>query len=235
MRAHYVSIAECDQVRGTAVVIDVLRAFSTAAWAFHLGVDRIVLTDDLDQALKIKASIPGALAMKDSTPMEGFELSNSPVELQDVEGLAGRTIVQRTTHGTVGAWAARAAEQLYCASFLVAAATAREIRQATPPDVFFVVTGEEGKAEEDRACGEYIAALVEDPATSSEPYLHRARVSDTAALVTQRVAKGVPGVHPRDIDTCLRANVFDFAMQAKVEPFGDTSLLTLRPYNQGNG
>ena len=82
MRAHYVSIAECDQVHGTAVVIDVLRAFSTAAWAFHLGVERIVLTADLDDALRIKASIPRALAMKDARPMDGFELSNSPVELQ---------------------------------------------------------------------------------------------------------------------------------------------------------
>ena len=95
MRAHYVSIAECHRVRGTAVVIDVLRAFSTAAWAFHLGVDRIVLSDDIEEALRIKAKLPGALAMKDSQPLAGFELSNSPVELQSAGRLAGATIVQR--------------------------------------------------------------------------------------------------------------------------------------------
>ena len=235
MRAHYVSIAECDQVHGTAVVIDVLRAFSTAAWAFHLGVERIVLTDDLDEALRIKAAIPGALAMKDSRPMMGFELSNSPVELQAANGITGGTIVQRTTHGTVGAWAARAAEQLYCASFLVASPTADAIRRSGASEVYYVVTGEEGVAEEDLACAEYIAALIEDPAASAEPYLRRAHSSPTAALLASRIADGAPGVHPLDIETCLRTDVFDFVMRASVEPFGDTGLLTLRAYNRRNG
>jgi len=234
MRAHYVSIAECDQVHGTAVVIDVLRAFSTAAWAFHLGVERIVLTADLDDALRIKASIPRALAMKDARPMEGFELSNSPVDLQVATGLAGATIVQRTTHGTVGAWAARAAEQLYCASFLVASSTAEAVRQSGASEVFFVVTGEHGIAEEDLSCAEYIAALVENPETNSTPYLARAHASPTAALLARRIADRTPGVHALDIETCLRTDVFDFVMRAAVEPFGDTGLLTLRAYNHAN-
>jgi 2-phosphosulfolactate phosphatase len=235
MRAHYLSIAECHRVRGTAVVIDVLRAFSTVAWAFHLGVERIVLTDDIEEALRIKARLPGALAMKDSQPLAGFELSNSPVELQLAEGLAGATIVQRTTHGTVGAWAARAAEQLYCASFLVAEATAHAIRDAGASEVYFVVTGEEGTAEEDMACAEYIAALIKSPGVEPEPYLRRARESSTAALLTRRIADNTPGVHALDIETCLRTDVFDFVMRAEVEPFGDTGLLTLRAYNRRNG
>ena len=235
MRAHYVSIAECHRVRGTAVVIDVLRAFSTAAWAFHLGIERIVLSDDIDEALRIKAKLPGALAMKDSQPLAGFELSNSPVELQSAAGLAGATIVQRTTHGTVGAWAAREADQLYCASFLVAEATAHAIREAGATEVYFVVTGEDGLAEEDMACAEYIAALIEDPGVEPEPYLRRARESSTAALLARRIADSTPGVHALDIETCLRTNVFDFVMRAGLEPFGDSGLLTLRAYNRRNG
>jgi len=235
MRAHYLSIAECHRVRGTAVVIDVLRAFSTAAWAFHLGIERIVLSDDIDKALRIKAKLPGALAMKDSKPLAGFELSNSPVELQSAEPLAGATIVQRTTHGTVGAWAAREADRLYCASFLVAAATARAIRDSGTSEVYFVVTGEDGIAEEDLACAEYIAALIDEPDAHPEPYLRRARESSTAALLARRIADGTPGVHALDIETCLRTDVFDFVMRAEVEPFGDTGLLTLRAYNRSNG
>ena len=234
MRAHYVSIAEAEGVRGTAVVIDVLRAFSTAAWAFHLGATRIVMTDQLDEALRIKSLIPGALAMKDSRPMEGFELSNSPVEMQAAEGIAGATLVQRTMHGTVGAWAARKAGHLYCASFLTAAATARALREIAPPEVHFVVTGLQGAAEEDLACAEYIAALVSDPATEPEPYLERARTSETADLLRRRVAEATPGVHPLDIETCLQVNIFDFVMRASVEPPDEGGLLTLRAYNQSN-
>jgi 2-phosphosulfolactate phosphatase len=235
VKPYFIGITDCDQVRGTAVVIDVLRAFSTAAWAFHLGVERIVLTAELDEALRIKAAIPGALAMKDSNPMPGFELSNSPVELQSAEGLRGATIVQRTTHGTVGAWAARSAEHLYCASFLVAEATARSIRESSVPEVYFVVTGERGAAEEDLACAEYIAALVDDPDADPQPYLGRAHASSTAALLASRIANRTPGVHPLDIEACLGANVYGFVMRAKVEPFGDSGLLTLRAYNRSNG
>jgi 2-phosphosulfolactate phosphatase len=226
--AAYVSIAGCDVVSGTAVVIDVLRAYSTAAWAFHLGVERIVLCDDLDEALRIKASIPGSLALKDSDPAEGFELSNSPIELRDAGDLRGRTIVQKTTAGTVGAVAAKAAEHLYCASFANAAATASALRDSGAAKVYYVVTGAGGAAEEDRACAEYIAALVEDPAADEAPFLRRAAESDAAKTIQRRVEAGTPGVHERDVETCLVADCFGFVMKAREE----AGLLTLRAYNQ---
>jgi 2-phosphosulfolactate phosphatase len=225
--AVYVGIAECGVVSGTAVVIDVLRAYTTAAWAFHLGVVRIVLSDDIDEALRLKASIPGALALKDAAPVPGFELSNSPVELQAAGDLRGRVIVQRTGHGTVGAVAAKAADELYCAAFVNASATAAALRRAGASRVFYVVTGDDGAAEEDRACAEYIAALVEDPAAESAPFLRRAAESLAAATIRQRVEAGIWGVHERDVETCLEADRFGFVMKAADE----AGLLTLRAYN----
>lgn len=223
----YVGIPECGAVSGTAVVIDVLRAYTTAAWAFHLGVDRIILSDDVEEALKLKASIPGALALKDSRPVEGFELSNSPVELQSAGDLRARTLVQRTTHGTAGAVATKAAEQLYCAAFVNAGATAAALRAAGATRVYYVVTGADGTAEEDRACAEYIAALVEDPAADAAPYLRCAAESRTAETLLRRVEDGAWGVHARDVETCLEADRFGFVMRAGDE----AGLLTLRPYN----
>lgn len=224
--AIYVSIAECGMVSGTAVVIDVLRAYTTAAWAFHLGVERIVLSNDTDAALRLKASLPGALALKDSRPYDGFDLTNSPVELQ-AHDLRGRTIVQRTTAGTVGAVAAKAAEHLYCASFANAAATAGALRKAGAAKVYYVVTGAGGTGEEDRACAEYIAALVEDPTADAATYLKRAEESEAAKEMRRRVEAGAPGVHARDLETCLVADCFDFVMRAREE----AGLLTLRAYN----
>ncbi|MEU2931074.1 2-phosphosulfolactate phosphatase, partial [Streptomyces sp. NPDC007251] len=54
-----------DGTEQVAVVIDVMRAFTTAAWAFHRGADKIVLAADEDEALAIKACHPGWLALKD--------------------------------------------------------------------------------------------------------------------------------------------------------------------------
>jgi 2-phosphosulfolactate phosphatase len=224
--ALYVSIDECGIVSGTAVVIDVLRAYSTAAWAFYLGAERIVLSDDTDAALRLKASLPGALALKDSRPYDGFELTNSPVELQAHE-LRGRTIVQRTTAGTVGAVAAKAAENLYCASFLNAAVTAAAVRASGDGRAYYVVTGSGGTAEEDRACAEYIARLVADPSADAAPFLRRAEESAAAATIRRRGAEGVPGIQARDVEACLEVNRFDFVMRAREE----SGLLTLRPYN----
>ena len=225
--AVFLGIDECEVVSGTAVVVDVLRAYTTAAWAFHLGVERIVLTGDIDEALRLKASIPGALALKDSKPVEGFELSNSPVELQSAGDLRGKTLVQRTTHGTVGAVAAKSADELYCAAFVNAAATAATLRTAGASRVYYVVTGDDGAAEEDRACAEYVAALVEDPAADAAPYLERAAESITASALLRRAQEGTWGVHPRDIEACLEADRFDFVMKASDE----AGLLTLRAYN----
>jgi 2-phosphosulfolactate phosphatase len=192
---YYVSIEGAARITsGTAVIIDVLRAYTTAAWAFALGAERIVLTDDVDEALVLKALVPRALAMKDSHPLPGFELSNSPVELQ-THDLHGRTIVQRTTHGTVGAVAAKQAERLYCASFLTAAATADAILRTGAEGAYFVVTGEGGAAEEDLACAEYIAALVEQ-ASLGAGVVHGTEVVHGTGVHETEVVHGTEGIHP---------------------------------------
>jgi 2-phosphosulfolactate phosphatase len=226
---HYVNIEAASAIRGgTVVVLDVLRAYTTAAWAFALGADRIVLSDDTEEALALKACFPGALALKDSRPYEGFELTNSPVELQ-AHDLKGRIIVQRTTAGTVGAVAAKRADHLYCAGFLNAAATAAVIQRSGTAEAYFVVTGEDGAGDEDLACAEYIAALVEAPATDSGPYLRRVANSNAARLMTERVAHGTPGVHARDIEAAMDADRFDFVMVARLEEVaGVGAVLTLR-------
>lgn len=140
MQARFLSIDETRSVNGgVAVVVDVVRAFTTAAWAFHLGVERIVLTDDLAEALRLKAGLPGSLALKDGEPEPGFDLTNSPVHIRQRGDLRGCTLVERTTHGTIGAVAARAATALYCASFVCASATATAIRASGEQDLYFVV------------------------------------------------------------------------------------------------
>lgn len=241
---HYVNIQGAASIKGgTAVVLDVLRAYTTAAWAFALGAERIVLSDDLDEALHLKSRLPGALALKDSEPAPGFELSNSPVELQ-AHDLNGRTIVQKTTAGTVGAVAARRAEHLYCASFLNAAATARSVAQAGPAEAYFVVTGEGGTADEDRACAEYIAAVVQylydhPDASPGEvnagPYLARVAGSNAAGIIAARVMQGVEGVHADDVKSAMDANRFAFVMVAREEHLeGSGPILVLRAYNRSN-
>ncbi len=212
----------CAGLDGVAVVVDVLRAFSFAAYALDLGVDRLVLLEDLDEAVAVAAGLPDALLGKDGPPAPGFELHNSPGQLLERSDLDGRTVVHRTAAGTIGAVAARAAEHLYCASFVVAGATARRLRRLAPAAVTFVITGDGGRAEEDLACAEHIAACVADPGTDPGPALERA--SAAASRLRRGIELGYPGIHPDDVDLCLQADRFDFAMRAADED----GLLTLR-------
>jgi hypothetical protein len=54
---------ELDGVDGAVVVIDVIRAFTTAAHAFASGASEIYLVGTVDEALAFKAAHPGTLAM----------------------------------------------------------------------------------------------------------------------------------------------------------------------------
>ncbi|GGQ87653.1 2-phosphosulfolactate phosphatase [Couchioplanes azureus] len=198
----------------TVVVIDVMRAFTVAAWAFARGAERILLASDVAHALTLKADHPAAVTVKDGPPAAEFDTVNSPGLVSTLD-LTGRTVVQTTTSGTRGALAARHARRILCAGFTVAAATARTLRDDRPASVTYLVTGDDGTAEEDRACAKYIAALVEDPATPAAPFVHRARTSPAAKSLAAGVRRGYRGIHADDVALCLEADRFDFAMEVE--------------------
>ncbi|MFE2581603.1 2-phosphosulfolactate phosphatase [Streptomyces sp. NPDC059378] len=222
MDARFLGIAELTESPSVAVVVDVMRAFTVAAWAFARGAEKIVLAESLDQALALKARHPHWVAIKDGPPAPGFDAVNSPGLLRSVD-LDGRTVVQKTTAGTVGALAVKEASLVLCAAFVVAEATAQLLRTRGCDRVTFVVTGEEGRAEEDLACAQYIAGRAGETGPEAAAFLHRAAASRAAAELAQGVRQGV---HPDDVALCLEVDRFPFAMVATTE---DT-LMVLRPY-----
>lgn len=222
MDARFLGIPELAEAPSVAVVVDVMRAFTVAAWAFAQGAERIVLAESPDEALALKARHPEWVALKDGSPAPGFDAVNSPGLLRSFD-LGGRTVVQKTTAGTVGALAVKEASLVLCASFVVAEATARLLRSRDRDGVTFVVTGEDGRADEDLACAQYIALRAAGAGTDAADFLRRAGASRAA----HELAEGVrQGVHPDDVALCLELDRFPFAMVATPED----SLMVLRPY-----
>ncbi|MFE2329405.1 2-phosphosulfolactate phosphatase [Streptomyces sp. NPDC059385] len=221
MDARFVGIAELVEAPSVAVVVDVMRAFTVAAWAFAQGAEQIVLAESLDDALALKALHPDWVALKDGPSAPGFDMVNSPGLLRSVD-LRGRTVVQKTTAGTVGALAVKDASLVLCASFVVAEATARLLRTRKSDSVAFVVTGEDGQADEDLACAQYIARRVAEAEADAAGFLRRAAESRAAAELAEGVRQGV---HPDDVALCLELDRFPFAMVAVLED----SLMVLRP------
>lgn len=221
MDARFLGIAELAEVPSVAVVVDVMRAFTVAAWAFAQGAEKIVLAESLDGALALKGDHPDWVAIKDGPPAPGFDAVNSPALLRSMD-LGGRTVVQKTTAGTVGALAVKDAPLVLCASFVVAEATARLLRTRASDGVTFVVTGEDGRAEEDLACAQYIARRATKARTDATEFLRRAGESRAAADLANGVRQGS---HPDDVALCLEVDRFPFAMVAAQEG----SLMVLRP------
>ncbi|MGW7071774.1 2-phosphosulfolactate phosphatase [Streptomyces sp. NPDC054855] len=221
MDSRFLGIAELAETPSVAVVVDVMRAFTVAPWAFARGAEKIVLAESLSDALALKARHPDWAALKDGPPAPGFDMVNSPGLLRSAD-LRGRTVVQKTTAGTVGALAVKEASLVLCASFVVAEATARLLRTRKSDRVTFVVTGEDGQADEDLACAQYIAQRASEAGADAAGFLRRAAKSRAAAELAEGVRQGV---HPDDVALCLELDRFPFAMTATLED----SLMVLRP------
>ncbi len=208
--ARYVDTAEASQgVEGVAIVVDVLRAFTTAAYAFAAGAARIVLVGTIQEAFELTRAHPEWLAMGEEggVPITGFDLGNSPVYASQAP-LRGRAIVQRTSAGTQGVVAARHAPVLLCSSMVCASATARVAGALDLPRTY-VITGQHqhGDGDDDLATAQYIEALIAGP-TDPEPYVERIRRSEWAL----RIDDELEGAHPHDVDYAVDVDRFDFAM-----------------------
>src|SRR5581483_7675078 len=86
---------------GTVAVIDVFRAFTTAAVALANGARRIIMVRSVEEVLALRNSGVGQVCMGEvgGRAPDGFDFGNSPFEILPVD-FGGKTIIQRTSAGT---------------------------------------------------------------------------------------------------------------------------------------
>ncbi len=149
---------------GHAVIVDVFRAFTTAAFCVAAGAREIVLVADHERALALKRDDPSLFLTGEieGRPIAGFDIGNSPSAIEQLD-LEGRRVVQRTSAGTQGVNAAAAAREILLGSFVIAEATVRYLRRGAD-EVTVVAMGHGGDetADEDEACARYLAARLAD-------------------------------------------------------------------------
>lgn len=205
---------ELDGVRGAVVVVDVIRAFTTAAYALHAGASEIWLVAGVDEAVALGRALPGAVVMGEDRGQRppGFDLPNSPV-LASRADLQGRPVVLRTSAGTQGAVVARDADLLLAASLVCASATAAVVADADLGPPTYVITGAHPDrpdgGSDDRLTAELIErARLGQPLRADET-AHAVATSEEAALTA---ALGEGHVHPDDIALATEVDRFDFKM-----------------------
>ncbi len=201
-----------------------LRAFTTSAFALDRGALEILLVASIDEAFALREEYPELLLMGEVNgyPVEGFDLPNSPSVIRR-QDLRGRRLVLRSTAGTQGVVRAVGASRLYVASLCVASATARTVAREAPDTITFVNSGVRARrgGEEDVACSEFIASIIEGNPMNRALLENRVREAKAA----RKFCAADGGDFARaDLELALDTDRFDFAMSVTRED----ELLVLR-------
>lgn len=196
------------------VVIDVIRAFTTAAYAFDRGATKIILVSTVEEAFKLKEDHPEYLLMGEvgGRHIEGFDYSNSPFEISKAD-LRGTTLVQRTTAGTQGVTRSIGSEKILVASFVVARASIKRILKIAPELVTLVIT-DERDSDEDRALADYFEEGLLSDIPDARKYLERVIDSISGQELLNPELTHCP---KEDLDAVLEIDKFPFAMEIFME------------------
>lgn len=226
MKINILPLDQCAQARGVVVAVDVVRAFTTAAFAFAAGAERILLVSTAEEALDLKQSLPGSLIMGEvrGERVKGFDFWNSPTELAR-QDLTGRTMIQRTSAGTQGVVCVPSAEVLLASSLVVASATARLLRRLRPIEITFIATGAQsasGGGLEDIACCQVITALLEGKPVDEARY--QGQLARVEELWRGRLDPEAPAILS-DLQYCFDLDRFDFGLVIQAQD----GLFEMRP------
>ena len=181
-----------------AVVIDVLRATTTIAWALNNGADSIQVFADLE-ALKTSASLwPTSsrllLGERGGQRISGFDLGNSPLGVSS-EVVSNKRLFMSTTNGTRSLERVREVNNLMTMAFPNRKAVAEKLISLNPKEIWIVGSGWEGtySLEDSLGAGSLASFLVEN--LPSIVQINNDEL--TAALALWNIWKN-------DIEGCLR-------------------------------
>jgi 2-phosphosulfolactate phosphatase len=190
-------------------VIDVFRAFTSAAVALANGAVGIVMLRSVEEALALREAEIGQICTGEvhGRAPDGFDFGNSPFEISGVD-FWGKTIIQRTSAGTQGIVAASRSERLHTASRVTAEATVRTILTGSADQVCLVAMGDNGvnRTDEDELCAIHLRNRLEG------------RPGDADAIRRLILAGGEvrrfhdpsrPYLHPKDVEIALDIDRYD--------------------------
>jgi 2-phosphosulfolactate phosphatase len=203
---------------GTVAVIDVFRAFTTAAVTFANGASRIVMVGSVEEALALRDGGIGQVCIGEvyGRAPERFDFGNSPFEVSEID-FSGKTIIQRTSAGTQGIVAAASlAKRLYASSLVTADATVRAIIAGGTDQISLVAMGDNGRkrTDEDELCAIHLRNRLEG--RPSDPEAVR-RLILAGAEVARFHDPARPHLHPEDVEIALDIDRYDFAIRVRIE------------------
>ncbi len=211
------SLEDADKATGLAVVIDVFRAFTTEAYIFANGAEKIIPVLNLDEAHKLKKENPEYLLVGERGGLkpEGFDFGNSPSEVVNVD-FTGKTIVHTTSLGTKGLLSVSKTETVLVGSFVMADSILKYIHSNNSKHVSLVCTAPDSNNDnEDILLAYYIRDVLSGSVVDEQDIKNKLKLTPAHKFLLNEA-----GVPQADIDLCLDFHRFNFIIKKVVDNGG---------------
>lgn len=202
------------KAEGLAVVVDVVRAFTTACYILKNGARAIIPVGEVDAARAIKKQHPSYVLLGERMGIKqpGFDYGNSPAEIAHVD-FRGKTVVMTTTAGIQGIVKAKRAGEIITGAFVNAGAVIRYIKRKNPGIVSFICTGDRGEDTEDFLCADYMRSHLQH---TPIPFATiKAKLEGLVSTKSFLESQLTPYAR-EDLDRCFRLDTFRFVVAQTV-------------------
>lgn len=200
-----------DSVTGLVVVIDVLRAYTSACYILSNGAKKLYPVAELDDARSIKRKHSNwvLIGERNGFKLPDFDYGNSPAVLEKVN-FKKKTVIFTTSSGTRGISLLIKADEILTGAFVNAKATADYIKKSKHSEVTFLCTDSRWKNNEDYKLAEYISDLLLD----KEPDFEEIKdfISEHKAADGFLRSNYFPN-SKKDFELCFTLDSFDFAIK----------------------
>ncbi len=210
-------VKEAEKARGTAVVIDVFRAFSLECYLFSMGAKRVLPVGAAETAMHLKKLHPEytSIGERGGRIIPGFDFGNSPSQMV-LDRVKGKTIIHTTSAGTQGVVAAsKGADEIITGSLVNARAVANYILEKDPSEVSIICMGVGGIKEspEDTLCGQYIKAMLTGGSVDLEEGIRAIRNHKEGMKFFDPELQDV--FPSKDFEMCTAVDKFDMVLKVK--------------------
>lgn len=197
------------------VIVDVFRAFSTAASILQARPKAYILTNSCTHIRMLPSpSHPATILVgkPEANSTLRYTTPNSPTLIAQLP-LANRTVYHRTTAGATGVLASKDADIVLCVGFNNLQATANYIKSFVDYKLVIKPMGHEANtpALEDDLCAAYLAQLLQQPHVDFHLPIQQFK-ADSGRYFFQNN----PAYPQEDFACCLQINSHNFAIKADV-------------------
>lgn len=202
-----------------AVVIDVLRASTSIAYAQSHGAEKLIPTASIEAATRLAATLDDQATLlcgeREGKPINGFHLGNSPREFTR-ESVLGKTLIMTTTNGTDTIVRFEGARDIVICSLVNITAVARYVKDEA--EIFVCCSGRMGRFSlEDAVCAGLLVARLreiglrelelDDAAAAAEVLYHVHRADLLRCLMEASHGRYLLGLgFGEDIEVCARVD-----------------------------